>query len=50
MDIGYLAPGLDGHMVRLGIGRMGLRKNVETLAVFFTRTNFSFVDPLVMHC
>jgi hypothetical protein len=34
-DIGSLAAGLDGHMVRLGIGRKGLRRQGGTRALTF---------------
>jgi hypothetical protein len=30
-DIGSLASGMDGHVIRLGIGRMALRKTVQPL-------------------
>jgi hypothetical protein len=38
-DIGFLAAGLDGHGVRLGIGRKGLRQHWETLTTFFRCTS-----------
>jgi hypothetical protein len=42
-DIGSLASGLDGHVVRLGIGRKHYEKH-EALAIKFRRTHFSIVD------
>jgi hypothetical protein len=36
--IGSLAAGMDEHVIRLGIGRMVLRKHVETLTIFFRCT------------
>jgi hypothetical protein len=43
-DIGSLAPGLDGHVVRSGIGREGLRKTshffiVGSLAIAQLKSN-----------
>jgi hypothetical protein len=34
-DIGSLAPGMDGHAVRLGIGCKGIRKTAGTLLFFY---------------
>jgi hypothetical protein len=34
-NIGSLTSGLDGHMVGIGIGRKGLQKNGETVALDF---------------
>jgi hypothetical protein len=34
MDIGFLEPGLDGHVVRLGIGTKGYEKRGNLLLNF----------------
>jgi hypothetical protein len=39
-DKGFLVAGLDGHVVGLGIGRNELRKNGETLTIFFVHNHF----------
>jgi hypothetical protein len=43
-NIGSLALGLEGPVVRSGIGCKGLRKNGETAAILFRCTHFSLVD------
>jgi hypothetical protein len=42
-DIGFLAAGLDGHVVGSGIGR-NYENHWEYLATLFGGTHFSFVD------
>jgi hypothetical protein len=39
-DIGFLAAGLGGHILRIGIGRKGSRKYGESLAYFLGSTPF----------
>jgi hypothetical protein len=39
-DIGSLAPGMGGHVFRLGIGRKGLRRTKEVLSFFLGTLTF----------
>jgi hypothetical protein len=48
-DIDSLAPGLDRHVVRLGIGRKGIRKSGETLATCF-QAHSLFYCRICNHC
>jgi hypothetical protein len=47
-DIGSLAPGMDGHVVGLGIGRKELRKTWGEPRNFIRRTHFSIIDCLAI--
>jgi hypothetical protein len=48
-DIGSLAPGLDEHVVKIGIGRKGLRRNGKTVAIFFLGApTFSNVESVAI--
>jgi hypothetical protein len=45
-NIGYLAPGMDGHVVGLGIERRGLRKTWGKSLEFFQVHSHSIVDSV----
>jgi hypothetical protein len=47
---GFLAPGMDGHVVRLGIGHKGIRKiwGKPHYYYFFGVLTFSFVDNVAI--
>jgi hypothetical protein len=49
-DIGFLTPGLDGYVIRVGIGRKGLRKTLETFTIlfFFLVHSLSIVDSVAI--